>query len=188
MSIVTIMLLAAAVAAQPPKPVGTAGAWITPEDYPADALRERRVGTTVFRLRVDAEGKPLHCDVIGSSGTAGLDEKACALVMERGRFTPARDGQGQPIEADWENKVHWQLPGAEPFPPSDDLVEFDLDSEGRVSNCSALDVLAGSAMPDSCERLAKDVRTMVRPERPIHVRLRHSVEVEELPLDPKAPN
>nr|WP_053000322.1 energy transducer TonB [Sphingomonas sp. Y57] len=188
MSIVTIMLLAATVAVQPPKPMGTAGAWITPEDYPADALHERRVGTTVFRLRVGADGKPLHCAVIGSSGTAGLDEKACALVMERGRFTPARNEQGQPVEADWENKVHWQLPDAAPFPPSDDLIEFDLDPEGRVSNCTALDVLTGQAVPESCERLARDVRTMVRPERPIHVRVRHSVEVEELALDPKAPN
>lgn len=188
MSIMTSLLLAAAVTAQPPTPLGQAGAWITPEDYPSNALLERRVGTTIFRLRVGIDGKPLRCGVIGSSGTAALDERACALMMARARFTPAQDARGRAVEADWENKVRWQLPGAAPFPPSDGLIEFDLDTEGRVSNCRAIDALTGRAMPESCEMMAEDVRTMVRPERPIHVRLRHSVEVEELASDPKAPN
>lgn len=164
-----------------PKPVGSPADWVRPEDYPVRALFERRVGVVAFRLDIDERGAVAACQVTISSGTPELDEKACSLLTQRARFEPARDERGNPIPSSYRNRVRWQLPNAEPVAPVDVVVEFDLDVSGGVSNCRMFDALASKVIPEACVRLAQDMRTKVRSSRPVHVMMRTSIEVTDLP-------
>ncbi len=91
-------------------PRGNPGSWANSNDYPSRALREEREGVTRFRVSVGADGKITGCTVTGSSGHPDLDEATCSLVSRRGRFNPAKDGEGQPTTDSWSSAVRWQIP------------------------------------------------------------------------------
>ena len=58
---------------------------VTLKDYPKAALRAGDEGTTLLNLRVDSSGLR-GCETARSSGSQVLDEQACLLYLERGRF------------------------------------------------------------------------------------------------------
>jgi protein TonB len=91
-------------------PRGNPGSWANSNDYPSRALREEREGVTRFRVTVGADGRVTGCSVTGSSGHPDLDEATCSLVSRRGRFNPAKDGEGQPATDSWSSAVRWQIP------------------------------------------------------------------------------
>lgn len=91
-------------------PRGNPGSWANSNDYPSRALREEREGVTRFRVSVGADGRITGCSVTGSSGHPDLDEATCSLVSRRGRFNPAKDGEGQPTTDSWSSAVRWQIP------------------------------------------------------------------------------
>lgn len=104
-------------AAPPPKftptrpvPKGNPGNWATTNDYPAAAQREEREGTTRFSVTVSADGRVTGCTVTGSSGSSDLDATTCSKITSRGRFTPAKDGDGNPTTGSWSGSIRWQLP------------------------------------------------------------------------------
>jgi TonB family protein len=152
-----------------PLPLGSPGEWVTPDDYPSEALRESKIGTTYFELRIRANGRPSNCTVLGSSGTAALDEATCHLLMQRAAFEPVREVNGQPADRLYRNRVHWSLPDAEPFENSDRLIEFDLGLDGRVANCRATDAIRDDPIPAACDEAATDTLKRVRPTKPVHV-------------------
>lgn len=77
-------------------PTRIAGA-LSDRDYPRDAGHP--AGTVGIAFRVRTDGAVDNCRVIASSGLARLDTMTCALVEQRFRYRPARDGNGQPVEA-----------------------------------------------------------------------------------------
>ncbi|MFT4026555.1 MAG: energy transducer TonB, partial [Novosphingobium sp.] len=91
-------------------PKGRTGDWANANDYPSRSLREGKEGTTRFRVTVGPDGRITGCSVTGSSGSPELDEATCSLVTRRGRFTPAKDGEGQPTTGTWASAVRWQIP------------------------------------------------------------------------------
>lgn len=91
-------------------PKGRTGDWANANDYPSRALREEREGVTRFRVSVGADGRITDCQITGSSGHADLDAATCQLVSRRGRFTPAKDGEGNPTTGSWSSAVRWQIP------------------------------------------------------------------------------
>ena len=91
-------------------PRGNPSSWANSNDYPSRALREEREGVTRFRVTVGADGRITGCSVTGSSGHSDLDEATCSLVTRRGRFNPAKDGEGQPTTDSWSSAVRWQIP------------------------------------------------------------------------------
>jgi TonB family protein len=82
----------------------------TTSDYPSAALREEREGRTTFELTVGADGRPIKCDITQSSGHADLDAATCNGAMRRGRFNPALNDNGQPVEGKWSSSVNWAIP------------------------------------------------------------------------------
>lgn len=74
-------------------------AWITPDDYPVNALRQNSTGQVVARLQVDATGKVTDCAIVVSSGRKSLDNITCERAMEKGRFNPAIAADGRPTAA-----------------------------------------------------------------------------------------
>jgi protein TonB len=87
-----------------------AGAFITPGDYPAAAVRARQQGTVRFRLEVGPDGRVTGCTILRSSRSAALDSTTCALMRRRARFTPATDAVGNPVQSSIEEEFTWKLP------------------------------------------------------------------------------
>lgn len=85
------------------------GTLMSIEDYPETALRHNEQGTVWADLSIDATGKPAYCEVISSSGSTALDNKTCSILLKRARFSPARDGAGQPIASLYRNRMDWRL-------------------------------------------------------------------------------
>ena len=74
--------------------------------YPPEALRNREEGTVRFEVQVRADGRAGACRVTVSSGSSALDDSTCAIMMERGRFTPARDAEGRAVPDRFTARIH----------------------------------------------------------------------------------
>ena len=97
-------------AKEQPKPTGSPGNWATSNDYPADALRQKKIGTVTFILTVDGRGKPQSCRVIHGSAMPSLDSKTCELMMARAQFKPAMNFKRESIPGYFISRVRWVLP------------------------------------------------------------------------------
>lgn len=87
-----------------------APAWITSDDYPAEALRNNWQGRTSISWTIDETGRATDCIVLESSGHAVLDEASCRLVLNRARYIPALDEQGRPAPSRDYRRIVWRLP------------------------------------------------------------------------------
>ncbi|API58343.1 energy transducer TonB [Tardibacter chloracetimidivorans] len=96
--------------ASPPSPRGRRAEWITTDDYPGSAQRAGEEGTTGIRVQVNADGRVESCTVTQSSGSSTLDDATCRLYSRRGRFTPAKDTEGNAIPATYNDRIRWQIP------------------------------------------------------------------------------
>jgi protein TonB len=91
-------------------PRGQPSSWVTTDDYPSRALREGATGTTGFHLTVGPDGRASSCEVTSSSGNAELDAATCKYAQSRARFTPAKNGDGQPTTGTYSSRVRWVIP------------------------------------------------------------------------------
>ena len=89
---------------------GPVSAQFSDADYPAKALREHKEGTTVISVTVDVTGRAKNCVVTKSSGSDDLDAESCRIFVARGRFTPAKNKAGEPIEGSATGTIRWVLP------------------------------------------------------------------------------
>ena len=129
----------AASAALAARPIGSPADWLSPNDYPVDALRNDMEGVTSFRLAVDAAGRPIACDVTGSSGFDVLDRAACERLMANARFTPAHDAQGKAIPGSYANRVRWTRPAnANDFIPFIATMQLKVDPAGKIADCAMI--------------------------------------------------
>ena len=79
-------------------------------DYPPGALARHEEGTSKFRVTVDTNGRARDCVITQSSGSSDLDAATCRMILERGRWKPATDADGRPIESTYSSQVRWRLP------------------------------------------------------------------------------
>lgn len=118
--------------------------WFDQDAYPADAIRRGEHGRVAFSVAVDAAGRPATCDVTTSSGSSSLDDATCAIIMAKGRFTPAHDSHGKPVAGTWSSATVWAIPDSGQ-PPIDlsagrwqrvmSTVRVTIDKDGRALNC-----------------------------------------------------
>ena len=100
------------VAARRPMPIGRPVEWFDQNDYPAAALRRSEQGRVRVTLLVGTDGVPVACQVIEHSGSKALDAATCRAAVRHGRFFPALDSRGRPVEARYVlPRVVWRLPG-----------------------------------------------------------------------------
>lgn len=64
---------------------------------------------TTIRVTIATDGKVRDCTVLASSGSAELDNSACATMTSRARFRPAVDAQGRPIESTHTSRIRWRI-------------------------------------------------------------------------------
>jgi len=109
--VVALLAAAPATPARPlPDPASLAGL-ISPDDYPAAALRNEEQGIVAVRLDIGADGLVKGCTVTASSGSAALDSTTCALLRQRARFAPARDRKGRAMPDTYAQKIAWMIAG-----------------------------------------------------------------------------
>jgi protein TonB len=92
------------------RPIGNPANWVSTNDYPARDLREGNQGTTGFELTVGTDGRVVACQVIRSSGFAGLDKATCDALSRRARFTPASDASGAKVTGRYASSIRWVIP------------------------------------------------------------------------------
>lgn len=136
-------------------PIGSPGAWLSPNDYPAAALRFSLTGVTAFTLAVDANGKPNRCDITQSSGFDILDIATCQRLMANARFTPPLDRSGKPVESTFNSRVRWVLPKGATLPVSETFgaMLLAIDQTGKVTSCHMaihVPVLASASTEKPC--------------------------------------
>lgn len=89
---------------------GNPNSWITNDDYPPAAIREDRDGVTGIAWQINEQGKVENCHVTSPSGSPDLDETACRLITRRGRYSPAKDENGNPMRSTSSIRFRWVLP------------------------------------------------------------------------------
>lgn len=90
-----------------PQPKISPGAWFKNDDYPERMLGARKQALLIFRLMVDANGRPTACEVHRSFSEKEFDDLTCHRLMQRARFEPARDASGAAVASYYINAMHW---------------------------------------------------------------------------------
>jgi TonB family protein len=112
--LLTIAAQALAIQAAPPRPINPRS-WVQAEDYPLEAAKYGLAGKVKIRLTVEPKGRVTGCEILQSAGPA-LDTATCRLLVERGRFEPARDASGQALASTYESQINWTVPEDAPVP------------------------------------------------------------------------
>ncbi|MDE0879422.1 MAG: TonB family protein [Sphingomonas bacterium] len=91
-------------------PRSNPGNWFSNDDYPPAARRAEAQGRVSVALTIDTNGRVSDCRVTSSSGNQDLDNATCSLAKRRGRFSPAKDPNGNAIESTYPLPgVRWKL-------------------------------------------------------------------------------
>jgi hypothetical protein len=90
-----------------PVPVTSLTKWLTPPDYPKEALAIGASAIVRFRIIVGADGLPTKCAIQQATLSPEFTKLTCDLLMARARFTPALDREGKPIASFYTNSVRW---------------------------------------------------------------------------------
>jgi len=91
------------------RPVHVAGSIDDARDYPVpEGGRAARRGTEVIvRVVVGVDGRASNCTVYRASPDPEADGITCRLVVERLRFRPATDAQGNPVPTPFYWRQRW---------------------------------------------------------------------------------
>ncbi len=89
------------------KATGSPVQWISGGPTDADNRRNRFRGAVVVQFTVTPGGRVTNCFAAQSSGNPKLDAMTCRILVERGRFSPARNAQGQPIAGQAHGTYAW---------------------------------------------------------------------------------
>ncbi|MGB7372973.1 TonB family protein [Pontixanthobacter sp.] len=91
------------------KPEHISGSIDNARDYPVpEGGRQARLGTEVIvKVTVGVDGRARNCSIYRSSPDGEADRLTCQLVMDRLRFKPATDGNGDPVAAPFYWRQRW---------------------------------------------------------------------------------
>lgn len=84
-----------------------AGAINSAKDYPRDTRELRKDDYVIVAITVSAEGKPTACRIVRPSKDAQANAITCTLAMQRFRFRPATDVQGNPVASTYGWRQRW---------------------------------------------------------------------------------
>jgi protein TonB len=133
-----------------PRPDRSWEDWVTNADYPLDAWRKREEGLVQYDVAVDAQGKPAGCTITYSTATPALEAETCRLLLERARFRPAEDKDGQPRASVWPGEFMWQAREPQFSVPMIVTVAFTIDERGQQRDCRIVE--RSDKLPPDIER------------------------------------
>ena len=77
------------------------------KDYPRDTRDLRKDDYVIIAITVSAEGKPTACRIHCPSKDAQANAITCTLALQRFRFKPATDAQGNPVASTYGWRQRW---------------------------------------------------------------------------------
>lgn len=77
------------------------------KDYPRETRELRKDDYVIVAITVSAEGKPTACRIVRPSKDAQANAITCTLAMQRFRFKPATDVQGNPVASTYGWRQRW---------------------------------------------------------------------------------
>lgn len=91
------------------KPVHVSGSIDNARDYPVPegGRQARRGNEVIVKVTVSTDGRASNCSIYRASPDAEADRITCQLVVERLRFKPATDRNGDPVAAPFYWKQRW---------------------------------------------------------------------------------
>jgi protein TonB len=95
--------------AEPKSLVGNLQGLISSDDYPASALDNNEQGSVSVTLTVGPSGRVTGCSVGSSSASSTLNNATCRLLSARARFSPAQDGNGNPVTSTTTARITWRI-------------------------------------------------------------------------------
>jgi len=152
--LIALLAAQAAAAALPlaaPYPID-AEKWFSPDDYPTDQMDgAQTVFQPVTQTLVNVDGKIIGCRVETASRSAKMDALACAIILKRGRFEPARWMDGTSVPGVYRWPVSFMIDGDDYERFSDIEIQvghlpdnkksefvtvaFSSDAEGKIEEC-----------------------------------------------------
>ena len=87
--------------ATPAMPEGGGAGWLPQGTIPFEDFGKFAAGSNQVRLMVDAAGKPTSCHIHWPTLSESVNKKVCSTLMEKAKFSPARDAQGQAMAGFW---------------------------------------------------------------------------------------
>jgi TonB family protein len=122
-------------------PLNDPASWVSANDYPPDARKRGDQGRVTFRLSVGADGKPLQCAIVESSGFPSLDAVTCKLLLKRARFYRPTNAAGAVSTGIYEKTINWALasPSLLARPHATYTVRINVDDKGMVQSCEVID-------------------------------------------------
>jgi hypothetical protein len=109
--------------------------WISTRDYPESLVASDTEGVVKAGLAIDERGIPGDCHIISSSGEDEVDKVTCRLLVDRGRFAPARGRDGRPAKSNYILRVAWKIPREKLITRGAKLT-FPVGADGTLTGCS----------------------------------------------------
>ena len=113
--IIRLSLLIAAICATPaiaddlsPARLTNPSAWLAKREPPPGVLKRGERVLTWLILAISPDGSLTACSIKQSSGYRALDDYACNLFKQNGRFAAARDASGKPVQGVNEPYLTWE--------------------------------------------------------------------------------
>ena len=85
----------------PPVPEGGGVGWLPQGTIAFGDFAKLAGGSNQVRLMVDATGKPTSCTIHWATLDQTANDKICKTLMDKAKFTPAKDAGGQPMASYW---------------------------------------------------------------------------------------
>ncbi|MDP3907932.1 TonB family protein [Novosphingobium sp.] len=85
----------------------TAGEINSARDYPRETRDLRKDDYVIVAITVSAAGKPTACRIHRPSKDAQANAITCTLALQRFRFKPATDAQGNPVASTYGWRQRW---------------------------------------------------------------------------------
>ncbi|RIV87385.1 hypothetical protein D2V17_08295 [Aurantiacibacter xanthus] len=135
-----------------PVPVGDRSTWVTSEDWPPDLYQHETGGIVRAELAIDADGQVKNCRIVETSGYAPMDEVVCVRLTQRGKFKPARDVNGRPVNGLHRTSVVFGFDDSLPSVPEPGSVtmEVTLGADGTVSDCALVGTMPAAVTQPRC--------------------------------------
>ena len=95
---------------RPAVPAGPTAGWITSGIVPFSDFSKLSGGNNEIRVMIDKSGKATSCQAQWPTLSASVNDRICGMVMQNGKFTPALDKSGQPIDSYWITSVFFLTP------------------------------------------------------------------------------
>lgn len=121
----------------PREPWLTNYTFIKQVDYPIEAWQADEAGQIGYSVEVSAEGKPLSCEITDGIDLAILAAATCPLVMERAKFRPATDENGENVAATYLGSYRWRKREVE-MPEMSIIFQYLHDAKGVSRECKFL--------------------------------------------------